>query len=288
LQIIVVDNGSGDTSRQVTEDYKAEWLPLSRNYGYPYACNAGARQARGDYLLFLNNDIVLEPDCVFWMVRAAQEKPDAFTIDAVQISLQDRSTVQHKRTFLKRGSWFANTIPGYQVEYRGEAEILCQIPWACAGCMLVSRTRFWELGGFTSDFFIDFEDVDICLRAGLSGYASYLEPRARLYHGISQTANEIPPEEKAQYLKRRLLAQQKNRLWIYSIFWPMPKLAGINVLYALKILLYFFTGKFSASGIWLRAWLSQPWRLAAIRRERKRWMPNREKTVLSYLSQFIR
>src|SRR5580765_8555344 len=64
LEIIVVDNRSSDDSAEVAGSLKVRWLPLEENLGLAPALNRGAAIARGDLLLFVNNDMRFDPGFV--------------------------------------------------------------------------------------------------------------------------------------------------------------------------------------------------------------------------------
>src|SRR4029077_19858597 len=69
LEIIVVDNGSKDDSEGVTREFHSRWLPLERNVGLAPALNRGAAIAKGDFLLFINNDMRFDPEFVASLVK---------------------------------------------------------------------------------------------------------------------------------------------------------------------------------------------------------------------------
>ena len=65
-QIIVIDNGSTDTTQLVAREFQADLIAFPENRGFAIAVNAGIRRVNGDWILILNNDVVLEPS---WLER---------------------------------------------------------------------------------------------------------------------------------------------------------------------------------------------------------------------------
>ena len=63
-EVVVVDNGSRDDSAAVTARYPARWLPMGDNLGFTRAYNRAVRDAKGEFLFFVNNDMRFLPECV--------------------------------------------------------------------------------------------------------------------------------------------------------------------------------------------------------------------------------
>lgn len=185
---VVVDNGSIDESQAVVRQHGAEWLSLGSNRGLAAACNAGAEDARGEFLFFANADMRFEPDCLSELARVLHEKgEEAFSADPLQLDWSGERVI-HFRTVLRPArdlrERLADAIfqaPPLARSY-APADRPCAIPWGCAGSLLVRRRLFERLGGFDPTFFLDFEDVDLCIRAGLRGFSHWFVPSARLYH----------------------------------------------------------------------------------------------------------
>jgi len=146
VEYLVIDGASTDGTMDVLEKYSSEIdLVISeRDKGIYDAMNKGISLSHGEYLLFLNNDMVLKPECVCRMLDVLKEHPDAFAVDARHLS-PDGGEVQHNATVLTRGSWFSNVIPGFTVKYNGPADHTVRVPWVCGGCFLVVAEKFWQV-----------------------------------------------------------------------------------------------------------------------------------------------
>src|SRR6266849_5075901 len=101
LEIVVVDNGSVDSSADVANENEVTWLELEQNRGLAAACNEGARKASGEFLIFLNNDMRFPADFVRFLVSALNESGDVFAADAPQLNW-DGSKQVHLATRLRR------------------------------------------------------------------------------------------------------------------------------------------------------------------------------------------
>ena len=186
-EVIVVDNASGDGVR----DLVAERFPgvrliaLPDNMGFPAAVNAGVAQARGDWILVLNNDTELADDSIAELVRAGE-------------SLQGVGAVSPQIRFAGSGS--AINSAGIEIDALGVAsdrllglppsaseEGPTEIFGASGGAALYRRAMFDDVGGMDESFFLYLEDVDLAWRARMRGWRSLYAPAAVVHHHHSAT-----------------------------------------------------------------------------------------------------
>lgn len=182
-EILICDNDSQDDSEDVCARYPVRFINLGENLGISGAANRGAKKAEGDYLFLLNADIKLEPNCTQVLLEALENNPDAFCADPTQYDWQGQRII-HGRTCFERTSIRSAEIGSYKVRYDGAADDIAPVPWGCAGCMLMEREKFSELGGFDEKFFLEWEDADICWRAWRKGHPTLHVPAALVYHYV--------------------------------------------------------------------------------------------------------
>jgi N-acetylglucosaminyl-diphospho-decaprenol L-rhamnosyltransferase len=187
LEIIVVDNASRDESSQVAREFGVTWLPLSANIGLAPALNRGAAIAKGDLLLFLNNDMRFDQHFIAALVGPLVQDDAVFATDGMQYPWDGGEPV-HTATRLAKvrpnearavefvpGLWF------YQEPPKGITEAL----FASAACMLVRRTFFQAIGGFDERLPLGYEDAEICWRARLHDWKVLFVPQAVCWHRVS-------------------------------------------------------------------------------------------------------
>ncbi len=206
LDILVVDNGSMDDSAALAAVHGAQWLPLGVNLGFSQANNRAAHQARGEFLFFVNNDMRFTPACVGTLARVLRDDATLFAVDPTQLSW-DGSRVIHGRTRFVPGTFKTTVMPPYGVEYTAPSGGMTEVPWGCAGSLMVRRDRYEALGGFDPTFFIDCEDTDLCWRAWRRGWRTVYVPEAVLYHKVGMSGDEF------QHLIRGVAAGQMPKLW---------------------------------------------------------------------------
>ncbi len=206
-EIVLVDNGSDDAAaiayfRSLQDAGTVRLLADPRPFNFSRLNNEAAREARGDYLVFLNNDIeVITPDWLSEMVSHAQ-RPE---IGAVGARLwYPNNTIQHAGLVLVAGL-AAHAHHGRKRGdhgYFSRASLIQSLSAVTAACLCVRRAVLDEVGGFDEALAVAFNDVDLCLRIQAAGYRNLYTPYAELYHHESASRGyEDTPEKMARFQK---------------------------------------------------------------------------------------
>jgi GT2 family glycosyltransferase len=195
-EVIVADGASTDASREVAAGFGARFLPAP-NRGLAFLYNLGARETRCEYVLFSNNDVAYDRDCLELLAAALNDDESRFAVDPTQVDWQ-RSRVIHSRTTLGRGRFLREPLPGLRLDANVPTDSLAPTVSASGAAMLVRREKFLELGGFDETFFMDYEDLDLCWRAWLRGWESVYVPEAQLRHRVGAvTTRAVRPRRSA-------------------------------------------------------------------------------------------
>ena len=223
LDIVVVDNGSTDAScaTVATEFPRALLIRNRENLGFCAANNQGVTAAferKNEYVLILNNDTVLHPECIGRLVRRARSEPDTAAVSPKIYFWQPRDRI-----------WFAgglfnlwtgsNAHVGYRKRDRPAWNVSRSMSFICACAMLVSRRAWQEIGAFDELLFRSAEDIDWSLRARRAGYRLLYEPEAVIWHRESFDIlhNEGPGRQMYFYTRNRLAVMWKHakgRHWL--------------------------------------------------------------------------
>ncbi len=206
-EIVVVDNASTDADAL---KYLASLSPPVQVQRWPHAFNYSAinnfavRMAKGEQLLFLNNDVeVIRPDWLTAMLEYAQFAG----VGAVGAKLlYSDGTIQHAGVVLKRSGVAHHAFRWAPREVLGVPR-LADLPRNCSAvtgaCMLVPRRIFEEAGGFDEQLRVVFNDIDLCLRIRERGYSVIYTPHAQLYHHEGSSRGRLhPPSDDDRFLKR--------------------------------------------------------------------------------------
>jgi GT2 family glycosyltransferase len=180
-EIVVVDDASPDATPQMLVSYgdRIRVLTHVANAGFSISCNDGAATARGEYLVFLNNDTVPQPGWLEALVQYADSHPRAAVVGCKLLFPDD--TVQHAGVVICQDSWPTHIYAGFPADHPAVNKSR-RFQVVTAGCALVRRGPFQELGGFDTSFRNGFEDVDLCLRLGELGYEVHYCHESVLYH----------------------------------------------------------------------------------------------------------
>lgn len=229
LTVLLVDNASYDGSGARLRDRypQIRYLNTGANRGYTGGNNRGMQYALdngAEYLLVLNNDTVLDPECVATLVQSAG-RAERLGALAPKILYWD----DPKRIWFGGGDFsFARAIGSHRQEEElddpAEAPRLDDITFATGCCFLMPAAVAREMGGFREDFFIYCEDVELSLRLTRAGYRMYYQPAARMLHreqprrGLSSPFATLQRDRN----RRRLVRQHFNlgqrlvfALWFY-------------------------------------------------------------------------
>lgn len=199
-EIMIVDN---DSEERETLDYlescDARVFPYPGEFHYSRMNNTAAREAGGDYILFLNNDTeIITPDWIESMLEHAQRKEVA----AVGARLfYPTGAIQHEGVIMGIAGGSAGNVD--HGGYFGLGETIRNCSAVTAACMMTRADAFWDLGGFDEQLRVAFNDVDFCLRARQKGYQIVYTPYAQLYHYESASRGSLHPMEDEQFFRDR-------------------------------------------------------------------------------------
>jgi GT2 family glycosyltransferase len=189
LEIIVVDNGSTDGSRELLRARYGARITLIEspvNLGFAAGNNIAIRAAKGAYVALLNNDAVADVDWVGELVRAAEADPRV-GMCACKILVLDGRGLIDSAGLLISGDGIGRGRGRLELDgdaYARAGDAL--IPSGCA--VLYRRAMLDEIGLFDEDFFAYCEDSDLGLRGRLAGWTCRYVPTATVHHAYSRSA----------------------------------------------------------------------------------------------------
>ena len=209
-EIIIVENNSTGLEifsyyRELAKDEHIRIVRWKSAFNYSAINNYGVKYAKGEYLLFLNNDIeALEEGWLTEMLGVCQ-RPEVGAVGAKL--LYPDGTIQHAGTVIGiggiAGHMFVN-MPGERSGYLHKASLMLDYSAVTAACMMMKRSLYEQLGGFEERLSVAFNDVDLCLRANEAGYLVVYDPYACLRHYESKSRGAEDSPEKVRRFQEEI------------------------------------------------------------------------------------
>ncbi|MCA1959843.1 MAG: glycosyltransferase family 2 protein [Desulfomonile sp.] len=216
-QVIVVDNGSTDDSvAQVRQRFPdALVIEAGRNLGFAAANNRAILHANGKYLLLVNTDAMLEPDCAVRLLTLMQNNPHVglagpqlLNADGTrQTSFEAVPTLATEtlnRALLKR--LFPQRFPGRHHAPTGPEPVDALI----GAVMMIRKAALEEVGGFDESYFFFLEETDLAVRLRGHGWKVLHEPRARAVHLQGGTAKNYHSGARIEFYRSRYTFFEKH------------------------------------------------------------------------------
>jgi GT2 family glycosyltransferase len=195
FEIIVVNNASTDGSGDYLTGLgnKVTVIHNDKNLGFAKACNQGAKAAKGEYLLFLNNDTVVTGK---WLDVLVQELGTNKNIGIVGPKLlYPDGTIQQAGIVFDDKKWPHHI---YKKEDGDALYVNKKRPFQCltAACFLVRKNIFEKVGGFDEAYINGMEDLDFCFKVLGLGLEIMYCPESVVYHHESITEGRSNYDEK--------------------------------------------------------------------------------------------
>jgi GT2 family glycosyltransferase len=219
-EVLVFDNASTDsTVARVRQKLSQTTVHQGRaNLGFSQGNNFLLSKAKGEYVMILNPDAVLLAGAAEKLVDFLKENPKAGAVGprlvfpdfSYQISCSAYPSLKNEFvTKLYHRALDRNFGPvrSYLEKKYGSR---VQVPWVGGACLVCSTEKLLKIGGFDSNFFLYFEDIDLCKRLARQGWHNYHLPEARVMHARGASVRAAPLEKELEYRKSELYYYHKH------------------------------------------------------------------------------
>jgi GT2 family glycosyltransferase len=181
FELIVVDDGSRDTTPELLADYgdQVRVVTHDENLGYASACNDGVAASSGSFVVFLNNDTL---PIKGWLdeLRAYADGHERAAVVGAKLVFPNE-TIQHAGVVICQDRFPRHIYAGFPAHHPAVSKSR-RFQIVTAACALVRRDAFEDIGGFDARFSNGYEDVDLCLRLGERGHEIHYCSTSSLYH----------------------------------------------------------------------------------------------------------
>ena len=216
FETIIINNSADEDVNHLSNKYNNLKIIENRNEGFSQANNIGTGQSNGEYLLFLNADTIVKNDFLKNSIEIFEDE----NIGAVGLKLYNEDGT-FQLSFWKENTFFKeiqnkknekafkqrdfNVIGRFENEYQNVSEV----DWVTGAAMLIRKKVFNKVGGFDEDYFLFYEDADICLRMKKAGYKIIFYPFSKILHLKGENINE-------QFIKTTYLYSKQSQLIYYK------------------------------------------------------------------------
>ncbi len=228
-EIIVVDNGSSDHLREAMSRSfagKVTTICPKQNVGFARANNMGIQQSAGRHVLFLNPDTLLLNNAIKFLCDYLDLHTEAGACGGNLFDTQQRPTHSFRRLYpgifwqlCDMSSHALDRIffgSSWQFNY---TEKPFKVAYICGADLMVRRSVLEEVGGFASDFFMYYEETDLCHRITQAGYQIHSVPEAAIQHLEGSTEAPLPTPT----INELRLALAEHGRYVYyrrNLSWP--------------------------------------------------------------------
>jgi GT2 family glycosyltransferase/glycosyltransferase involved in cell wall biosynthesis len=214
FEVIVVDDASSDaTARRLADVAGVRHLRNAQNLGFIGSCNAGAAIARGDYVLFLNNDTVVTAGWLEALVRCIEEAPLAGMVGARLVYPDGRLQEAGGIVFDDASGW---NYGRFEDPADSRYAFRREVDYCSGAAILLRRDLFTRLGAFDTRYMpAYYEDTDLAFAVRANGLKVYYEPAATVVHfeGVTSGTDVASGTKRYQVINReKFLEKWKTAL----------------------------------------------------------------------------
>jgi N-acetylglucosaminyl-diphospho-decaprenol L-rhamnosyltransferase len=193
-EILVLDSVTEEeTEMMMREEFpEVRFFPFKENLGFLRLVNKGIKEARGDYYLILNADIIIEKKSVNLLIDYLKNNPSVGIVGPKLLNFDGHlqnscfrfytpSIIIYRRTFLGKFNFATKKINRFLLKDK-DHERMIEADWIMGSAMMASRRAVDQAGLMDEKFYMYFEDVDWCRRFWEKGFKVIYYPQARMFH----------------------------------------------------------------------------------------------------------
>lgn len=223
FEVLLIDNGSDDGSGDlIRKEYPwVRLISLRENTGFCGAVNQGIRNSASPFVILLNNDTVADKNFIKELLKAIEDKPQAFSCQAKLLKMKEQDKMDDGGNYYCALGWaFAQGKGRPERDYSREKKIFA----ACGGAAIYRREILDRTGLFDEEHFAYLEDIDIGYRGRLLGYENWYCPDAKVFHVGSGTTGSRYNLFKVRYSSRNNVYLLYKNMPFLQILWNSPLL----------------------------------------------------------------
>lgn len=225
LECVVVDNNSSDGTEKELKNYKLpnmdyKFIQSGANRGYAGGNNYGIKYALingSDYIMLLNNDVIVPPDMVTKLVDFMEKTPDAGIASPKMYFAKgyEFHKDRYKKSDLGKVIWYAGGVIDWDNIYtphrgvdevdKGQYDKVKKTDFANGAVLIIKREVFEKVGLMDPSFFLYWEDPDFSMKAKKKGFETYYVPTTCMWHKVSASTGGSGSPTNDYFLTRNRL-----------------------------------------------------------------------------------
>lgn len=239
-EIILVDNGSRDGSVELTRSRFPEVKIIENgcNNGYARACNQGLAQARGEFLVFLNNDVFMPAEALDRFAEDFALHPRAALIGGQLIGQDGRP---QRSAGMAPHFWSELGLVRLRHPDVSGLATPIEVETLVGACMALRRAAIADAGPLDEDFFFYYEETEWCVRLRRHGWQILVDPRLRITHLKGANTRAVRREAQVEVLRSRLLYYRKTLPWALALLLTVWRIARVAINTTSHLLLVMLT-----------------------------------------------
>lgn len=214
FEVIVTDNASREKEgEEIQKKYNEDVTVINSktNLGFAGGNNIAIPKAQGRYLMFINNDTIVEEDHFLELIERLESKKTIGMVCPKLRFIWDNRPIQFAGfTDLSRIT-LRNSGIGYGEEDQGQHNTAHPTPFAHGAAMLVKREIFETVGPMWEGYFLYYEEMDWSSHITRKGYEIWYEPKCTVFHKESKSVGIDSPMKTYYLTRNRLLYAKRNR-----------------------------------------------------------------------------
>lgn len=223
VETIVVDRHSTDLSMAILAEHPAvRVVHEPPESGLVAGYSVGARQASHPLLFFCNEDLYLDDDCLRELAARIDVENRVWACDPWQWTYDGETWLRGGLCY-RRSPWHIySPFPFRMHECAVPLIDGAVVPFGGAGAMMVDAGVYSELGGWDTSFFLDYEDIDIFIRAWQRGWKCVTVPTAHTFHAVGASNDQIIGAGRERVSRRRYISHRSNVIVIAFKYFSLP------------------------------------------------------------------
>jgi GT2 family glycosyltransferase len=212
IELIVVDNGSKDRSiEEIVKTYpEVIFINSEKNLGFAGGNNLGLEQAKGEFILFINNDTEVDPDFIDPLIAKLKESDKIAMVSPKIMFYYHPGTIQFAGYTDLNKTTIRNRLIGYREKDTGQYNTSHPTPFGHGAAMMVKRETINKIGPMADIYFLYYEEIDWCTRLTKAEYQIWYVADSLVFHKESVSTGKMSPL-KIHYLTRnRILYTRRN------------------------------------------------------------------------------